>query len=181
MGSTTNQLNQFVHNQIIVNNAYPSPLRYHKYPKSITVSPNNVMCHGLPSDRPFVDGDILTVDVAVSSFVPTRQNPMNSKLIDFWFFVFQIFANGVHASCARTFGIGNVKSRHVNMAITAELCTDEAIKVCGPGVPFSEIGKTIEKIADMYDFRVVEEFVGHGIGTFYEGPPMIYHNSKQLS
>lgn len=54
---------------IIGNGAYPSPLNYHGFPKSICTSVNNVACHGIPDNRPLQDGDILNVDVTVSSFI----------------------------------------------------------------------------------------------------------------
>lgn len=51
---------------IIGNGAYPSPLNYHGFPKSICTSVNNVACHGIPDSRPLQEGDILNVDVTVS-------------------------------------------------------------------------------------------------------------------
>lgn len=54
---------------IIGNGAYPSPLNYHGFPKSICTSVNNVACHGIPDSRPLQEGDILNVDVTVSSFI----------------------------------------------------------------------------------------------------------------
>lgn len=54
---------------IIGNGAYPSPLNYHGFPKSICTSVNNVACHGIPDSRPLQDGDILNVDITVSSFI----------------------------------------------------------------------------------------------------------------
>jgi len=54
---------------IIGNGAYPSPLNYHGFPKSICTSVNNVACHGIPDNRPLQEGDILNVDITVSSFI----------------------------------------------------------------------------------------------------------------
>lgn len=50
---------------IIANGAYPSPLNYYGFPKSICTSINNVACHGIPDNRPLQDGDILNVDITV--------------------------------------------------------------------------------------------------------------------
>lgn len=63
---TTDELDKFAHDLIISNNAYPSPLLYHEFPKSICTSVNNVACHGIPDDRPLQDGDIVSLDVTVS-------------------------------------------------------------------------------------------------------------------
>jgi len=54
---------------IIGNGAYPSPLNYHGFPKSICTSVNNVACHGIPDSRPLQEGDILNVDITVSSLI----------------------------------------------------------------------------------------------------------------
>jgi len=59
---------------IIGNGAYPSPLNYHGFPKSICTSVNNVACHGIPDNRPLQEGDILNVDITVSSFIFYEKN-----------------------------------------------------------------------------------------------------------
>jgi methionyl aminopeptidase len=58
-------LDEKIHEMIISNGVYPSPLNYHHFPKSICTSINNVACHGIPDDRPLKDGDILNIDVTV--------------------------------------------------------------------------------------------------------------------
>jgi len=64
-GVTTNEINDAVHNYIIENNGYPSPLNYHGFPKSICTSVNEVICHGIPDDRPLKNGDIINLDITV--------------------------------------------------------------------------------------------------------------------
>lgn len=64
-GLTTDEIDEFVHNETIAANAYPSPLRYAMFPKSVCTSVNNVACHGIPDDRPLVDGDIINIDITV--------------------------------------------------------------------------------------------------------------------
>ena len=65
-GVTTDLIDEKVHNIIINNGAYPSPLNYRGFPKSICTSINNVACHGIPDNRPLEDGDILNIDITVS-------------------------------------------------------------------------------------------------------------------
>lgn len=65
-GLTTEEIDEFVHNETIESNAYPSPLRYSMFPKSVCTSVNNVACHGIPDDRPLADGDIINIDITVS-------------------------------------------------------------------------------------------------------------------
>ena len=69
MGQTTDEIDILVHNLAVHNNAYPSPLNYRGFPKSVCTSVNNVACHGIPDDRPLQDGDIVNIDVTVSLFV----------------------------------------------------------------------------------------------------------------
>lgn len=66
-GVTTDSIDEKVHELIIYNTAYPSPLNYRGYPKSICTSINNVACHGIPDSRPLKNGDILNVDITVSA------------------------------------------------------------------------------------------------------------------
>lgn len=67
VGITTDEIDRFVHSETIKANAYPSPLRYAAFPKSVCTSVNNVVCHGIPDDRPLVDGDIINIDVTVNA------------------------------------------------------------------------------------------------------------------
>jgi methionyl aminopeptidase len=64
-GLTTDQLDALVHNECIARRAYPSPLHYRGFPKSVCTSVNNVACHGVPDSRPLCDGDIVNIDVTV--------------------------------------------------------------------------------------------------------------------
>ena len=68
-GTTTDELDILVQSECIKNKAYPSPLLYKGFPKSVCTSVNNVACHGIPDDRPLEDGDIVNVDVTVSTTV----------------------------------------------------------------------------------------------------------------
>jgi len=65
-GVTTDDLDAIAHAACIAAGAYPSPLLYRRFPKSICTSVNNVACHGIPDDRRLCDGDIINVDVTVS-------------------------------------------------------------------------------------------------------------------
>lgn len=91
----------------------------------------------------------------------------------------QVYADGVHGNCAKTFLTGNANKKDEFLRDVAELCLDEAIQVCGPGVPFSEIGNTIEEIVDDHGLRIVMDRMGRGIGTYFHGPPEILHFGKR--
>lgn len=65
VGVTTDELDELVTRLSFVHNAYPSPLNYKKFPKSVCTSVNNCVCHGIPDDQALVDGDIINVDITV--------------------------------------------------------------------------------------------------------------------
>ncbi len=82
-GITTDEIDRLVHAFIIENKAYPSPLNYHGFPKSLCTSINEVICHGIPDDRPLENGDIVNLDITV-------------------------FKDGVHADLNETYTVGQV-------------------------------------------------------------------------
>ncbi|XP_063789534.1 methionine aminopeptidase 1D, mitochondrial isoform X2 [Pseudophryne corroboree] len=153
IGITTEEIDLFVHRSIISENAYPSPLGYGGFPKSVCTSVNNVVCHGIPDSRPLEDGDIINIDVTV-------------------------YSGGHHGDTSETFLVGNVDEDGRKLVETARRCRDEAIAACKPGAPFSVIGNTISRIAAENNFQVCPQFVGHGIGTFFHGHPEIWHHAN---
>ncbi|XP_049954122.1 uncharacterized protein LOC126470364 isoform X3 [Schistocerca serialis cubense] len=114
VGVTTDFIDGKLHQMIIENGAYPSPLRYHGFPKSICTSVNNVICHGIPDLRPLRDGDIINVDVTV-------------------------FRGGYHGDCSATFLVGNVDEEGIHLVEGAKKCLLKGIGACGPGERFSAI------------------------------------------
>ncbi|XP_049845189.1 methionine aminopeptidase 1D, mitochondrial [Schistocerca gregaria] len=150
VGVTTDFIDGKLHQMIIENRAYPSPLRYHGFPKSICTSVNNVICHGIPDLRPLRDGDIINVDVTV-------------------------FLGGYHGDCSATFLVGNVDEEGIHLVEGAKKCLLKGISACGPGERFSAIGAAIEEEAHKQRLNVVPNVLGHGIGSYFHGPPDIYH------
>ncbi|KAJ7345644.1 hypothetical protein JRQ81_001594 [Phrynocephalus forsythii] len=153
VGMTTEEIDGMVHHEIIRRNAYPSPLGYGSFPKSVCTSVNNVMCHGIPDSRPLQDGDIINIDVTV-------------------------YFKGYHGDTSETILVGNVDESGQKLVEVARKCRDEAIAACGPGVPFSVIGNTISHIARQNNFEVCPNFVGHGIGSYFHGHPEVYHHEN---
>lgn len=150
IGLTTDEIDAIVFNEAIKNKAYPSPLRYSGFPKSVCTSVNNIACHGIPDDRKLVNGDIINVDITV-------------------------YLNHFHGDTSRTFLIGDVDERGRYLVHHNEIALAKAIEVCKPGQEFNAIGSAISKYAKEVDLRIVPAFIGHGIGSFFHGPPEIYH------
>ncbi|KAF5910720.1 hypothetical protein HPG69_004809, partial [Diceros bicornis minor] len=150
---TTEEIDALVHQEIISHDAYPSPLGYGGFPKSVCTSVNNVLCHGIPDSRPLQDGDIINIDVTV-------------------------YYNGYHGDTSETFLVGNVDDCGKKLVEVARRCRDEAIAACGAGAPFSVIGNTISRITHQNGLQVCPHFVGHGIGSYFHGHPEIWHHAN---
>ncbi|XP_043931472.1 methionine aminopeptidase 1D, mitochondrial isoform X3 [Protopterus annectens] len=153
VGMTTEEIDYIVHHETIRHNAYPSPLGYGGFPKSVCTSVNNVVCHGIPDSRALQDGDIINIDVTV-------------------------YYEGYHGDTSETFLVGNVDEGGQKLVEVARRCRDEAIEVCRPGAAFSVIGNTISHIAHSNGFQVCPDFVGHGIGSYFHGHPEVWHHAS---
>lgn len=153
-GVSTEELNQLCHDYIIKHGAYPSPLNYHGFPKSICTSLNEVICHGIPSKSDIVkDGDILNIDVTT-------------------------YLNKFHGDTNKTFLVGSVAPEVKKLVDIAYLCLREGIKVVRPGGHIGDIGAVIQEIAHSHGYSVVEDYCGHGIGREFHEAPQVVHVGK---
>ncbi|XP_059623876.1 methionine aminopeptidase 1D, chloroplastic/mitochondrial [Cornus florida] len=149
-GIMTDEIDQAVHQMIIDNGAYPSPLGYGGFPKSVCTSVNECICHGIPDSRALEDGDIINIDVTV-------------------------YLNGYHGDTSATFFCGDVDDATKNFVQVTKESLYKAISICAPGVEYKKIGKTIHDHADKHGYGVVEQFVGHGVGRVFHSDPVIMH------
>lgn len=138
-GVTTDALDELAHTLIVEAGAYPSPLDYNGFPKSLCTSVNEVICHGIPDDRALRDGDIVNLDVTV-------------------------YLDGVHGDTNATFPVGDVDEASRRLIAVTRQCLDRGIDAVRPGRPISDIGRAIEDHARAHRYGVVRAFVGHGIG-----------------
>ncbi|XP_031550101.1 methionine aminopeptidase 1D, mitochondrial-like isoform X2 [Actinia tenebrosa] len=150
VGVTTEDLDSVLHHSIIDYGAYPSPLNYKGFPKSVCTSVNNVAVHGIPDSYSLKDGDIISVDISV-------------------------YYGGVHGDLCETFLVGNVDDAGRKLVDISRKCLDSAICQCGPGVRFSTIGNTISSLAKQHGFSVSPYCYGHGIGSVFHALPDICH------
>lgn len=147
------------------------------FPKSVCTSVNNVACHGIPDDRPLADGDIINIDITVSEINAQTFNEIDEQTLNNLFFP-QVFFEGFHGDCSKTFLIGNVDALGRHLVKITEECLYKGIEVCGPNVSFKEIGSAVENHANENGLEVIREFIGHGIGTYFHGQPEICHYRK---
>lgn len=149
-GVTTDELDKLAHEYIISQGAYPSTLGYRGFPKSCCTSLNEVICHGIPDNTVLENGDILNVDITA-------------------------FKDGFHGDSNSTFLIGEVSQEVSDLVDRTREALDRAIAVVLPGRPINVIGRTIESYAKRFNYGVVRDFTGHGIGEAFHSGLVIPH------
>ncbi len=149
-GITTDDINTLVHEFTIKNNAISAPLNYRGFPKSVCVSVNEVVCHGIPGKRVLRDGDIVNVDVTP-------------------------ILNGYYADANQTFFVGSPSSEARKIVRVARESLKVGRSMVRPGNTIGDIGWAIQKYAEGEGCSVVREFVGHGVGFEFHEPPEVPH------
>ena len=149
-GITTDKIDEIVHNETIRRGAYPSPLNYRGFRKSVCTSVNEVICHGIPDNRPLADGDIVNIDVTV-------------------------YIDGVHGDNSCTFLVGDVDEHSRMLVAETYVSMMEGIKTVRNGSKVHDIGRAIERHARAHNLGVVREFIGHGVGTEFHSDLQIPH------
>jgi methionyl aminopeptidase len=149
-GVTTDELDRIGHEFLCDHGAYPSTLGYKGFPKSLCTSVNEVICHGIPDDRPIEDGDIVNIDITA-------------------------YLDGVHGDTNATFLAGNVDEESRLLVERTKEALERGIKAVRPGRQVNVIGRVIESYARRFGYGVVREFTGHGIGTAFHSGLIIPH------
>ena len=152
-GMTTKEVDELVYRYITSCGAYPSELGYEGYPASSCVSVNEVVVHGIPSDRIILDGDIVSVDITAEK-------------------------NGFHGDACRTFLIGNVSEEKRRLVKVTEECFFKAIEGLKAGTPLFDIGHRVQTHAEANGYGVVRALTGHGIGRAMHEDPAVPNYGK---
>ena len=146
VGITTAELDRIADAFIRSKGAYPTFLNYNGYPKSVCISVNDEVVHGIPGKRKLKDGDIVSCDVGAT-------------------------LDGFVGDAARTFLIGDVPQEMQDLVRVTRECFFEGLKFCRVGYRISDISKAIQAYAESHGYGVVRELVGHGVGrTLHEDP-----------
>ena len=157
-GVTTNELDAQLETFIQEHKAIPAPKGYQVgdliYPKATCISINEVVCHGIPSERKLRDGDILNIDV--------------TTILD-----------GYYGDTSRMFLIGNVSKVAVNLCHHTQKALFAGIATVKPGVHFGDIGAAIGQYAHANDYSVVTAFCGHGTGVDFHEAPNVPHLAQK--
>ncbi|MEC7810296.1 MAG: type I methionyl aminopeptidase [Actinomycetota bacterium] len=149
-GITTDKIDEIVHEMILSFDAYPSPLNYRGFPKSVCTSINEVICHGIPDSRILQEGDIVNIDVTV-------------------------YHEGVHGDTSVTFPVGEISELDIRLIKETRKSMELGIEAVKPGRPVNVIGRAIERHAKRNALGVVREFIGHGVGTEFHSSLQIPH------
>jgi methionyl aminopeptidase len=149
-GMTTDEINTLVHKFTLKNGAIPAPLNYRGFPKSVCVSINEVICHGIPGDRIIKDGDIVNVDV--------------TPILD-----------GYYADANKTFFVGTPGPGARKIVNVARESLKRGMAMVKPDNTIGDIGWAIQEYAEKEGCSVVREFVGHGVGFDFHEPPQVPH------
>ena len=153
-GVTTVEVNRWVHQYTVDHGAYPAPLRYRGFPKSCCTSVNEVICHGIPSEKTVLkEGDIINVDV--------------TTIVD-----------GYYSDASRMYLIGQVDESAIKLVRVTKECLELGVKQVGPFKPLNGIGNVIETYANQFGFSVVRDLGGHGTGLQFHEQPLVEHFTK---
>ena len=149
-GIKTDEINTIVHEFTLKNGAQPAPLKYRGFPKSVCVSINDEVCHGIPGKRVLVDGDIVNVDITS-------------------------ILNGYYADANKTFFAGTPGTEARKIVSVARECLKRGMSMVKPGNTVGDIGWAIQTYAEEQGCSVVRDFVGHGVGFEFHESPQIPH------
>ena len=155
-GIKTDDINILVHDFTVKNGAIPAPLNYKGYPKSVCVSVNEVICHGIPGNRVLKEGDIVNVDVTP-------------------------ILNGFYADVSKTYFVGKPSSDAMKIVKAARGSLKAGLAMVKPGNRLGDIGWAIQNYAEGKGCSVVREFVGHGVGFDFHEAPQIPHYGRKGS
>lgn len=149
-GITTDEINTWVNDYTSELGAVPAPLNYMGYPKSVCISINEVVCHGIPDSRVLKSGDIVNVDVTS-------------------------ILNGYYGDASRMFIIGDVSEKAIKLVETARKCLYKGIEQVKPFATVGDIGYAIQTYAEGKGYSVVREYGGHGVGNEFHEEPFVDH------
>jgi methionyl aminopeptidase len=149
-GVTTDRLDQIGHDFLIANGAYPSTLGYRGFPKSLCSSLNEVICHGIPDDTVISEGDLVNIDITA-------------------------FIDGVHGDNNGTVIAGSAPEEVRLLVERTHEAMMRGIKAAKPGREVNIIGRAVESYAKRFNYGVVRDFTGHGVGTSFHTGLIIPH------
>ena len=155
-GVTTKKLDELAENYIKSKDAYPSFKNYEGYPASICTSVNEKVVHGIPNGYELKEGDIISIDIGACY-------------------------KGYHGDSAWTYAVGKITKEQEYLMEHTEKSLYIGLQEIKPGNHIGDIGYAIETYAKEYHLGVIQELVGHGVGTSIHEEPDVPNYGTQHS
>ena len=153
-GMTTQEIDDLVASKTAELGGIPAPLNYEGYPKSVCTSINEVVCHGIPSDKVVLkDGDIVNVDCST-------------------------IYKGYFSDSSRMFCIGDVSPEKKKLVDVVKECVEIGLEKVQPWTFLGDMGQAVHEHAVKNGYTVVREIGGHGVGLEFHEDPWVSYVSK---
>ncbi|MGP1624875.1 type I methionyl aminopeptidase [Prevotella koreensis] len=154
-GMSTLEIDKIVYDYTTQHGGTPAPLNYEGFPKSVCTSINEVVCHGIPKEEDILqEGDIINVDCTT-------------------------ILNGYFADASRMFIIGETTPEKEQLVRVAKECLEIGMEAAKPYCFVGDIGNAIQKHAKKYNYGIVRDLCGHGVGNaFHEEPDVMHYGRK---
>jgi len=154
-GMATEEIDKLAYDYTVSNGGIPATLNYDGYPKSICVSINNEVCHGIPSKEVILkSGDIVNVDATT-------------------------ILNGYYSDASRMFMIGEVNEKAKKLVQVTKECLNKGLQAAKPWGFLGDIGAEIQEYAGSNGYSVVRDFGGHGVGLDIHEEPFVFHFGRR--
>ena len=148
VGNTGKQLNAKAEELIKQAGGTPSFKNYHGFPDALCVSINEAVVHGIPTDKPFKEGDLVGIDLGMKY-------------------------KGLYTDTAMTVPVGKISSESKQLLEVTKKSLEIAIQQLKVGGYISDIGKVIEKLVKPYNYGIVRDLAGHGVGRQVHEDPSV--------
>ncbi|HEY5106231.1 MAG TPA: type I methionyl aminopeptidase [Caulobacteraceae bacterium] len=153
-GVTTAKLDRLAREFTLDHGALPACLYYRGYTHTLCISPNHVVCHGIPGERALREGDIANIDITV--------------IVDGW-----------HGDHSRMYGVGEVAPRARRLIDVTYEALARGLAQVRPGAKLGDIGHAIQTYVESMRCSVVRDFCGHGLGQVFHDAPNILHYGRR--
>jgi len=152
-GVVTDKLDTLAREFILDHGAIPACLGYRGYTRTVCISPNHIVCHGIPGERTLREGDIVNIDVTV--------------IVDGW-----------HGDTSRMYLVGEVPLKARRLVDVTYECLMLGLEQARPGNHLGDVANAIQRHAESRRYSVVRDFCGHGVGRLFHDAPEVVHAAK---
>jgi methionyl aminopeptidase len=153
-GAVTGELDRLAREFILDHRALPACLYYRGYGHTLCISPNHVVCHGIPGERALRDGDVANIDVTV--------------VVDGW-----------HGDTSRMYAVGEVAPRAQRLIDVTYEALERGLAQVRPGARMGDVGEAIQTYVEAQRCSVVRDFCGHGVGRVFHDSPNVLHYGRR--